>query len=65
MIQLVRKRRDAAGAAARGLFGVLWAELRRLNAYGLSGCDALSRRARAAQFRAALERKYRGRSPCC
>jgi len=57
--------RRAVRALRRGLLAALWAELKRLNTFGLRGGGQLSRTARAARVRAALARKYRDRSPCC
>jgi len=70
MIRSARKHlaitpRRAVRALRRGLLAAVWAELRRLNTFGLRGGGHLSRSARAARVRAALERKYRDRSPCC
>ncbi len=70
MIRSARKhltttQRRAVRALRRGLLAALWAELKRLNTFGLRGGGHLSRAARAARVRAALARKYRDRSPCC
>jgi hypothetical protein len=55
----------AVSAKSWNLLAGLWAELKRLNTFGLRGGANLSRRARAARVRAALASKYRDRSPCC
>jgi hypothetical protein len=58
--------RRTVRALRRGLLAAVWAELKRLNTFGLRGGGSnLSRSARAARVRAALARKYRDRSPCC
>ncbi len=57
--------RRTVRALRSGLLAAVWAELKRLNTFGLRGGGHLSRSARAARVRAALARKYRDRSPCC